>query len=84
MNLRISWGYGGIFMGAVEMRRFYFREILRGFGNVDLVRRWLRDAMKIGIIRAGEDRHGVTYYYFDKEKFGGMIKYIDDAVGGLL
>ena len=81
--MRVLGGYGGIFMRAVEMRRFYFREILREFGNVDLVRRWLRDAMKIGIIRMGEDRHGVTYYYFDKEKFGKMIKYIDDAIGEL-
>ncbi|MEX0567608.1 MAG: hypothetical protein Q6363_000410 [Candidatus Njordarchaeota archaeon] len=82
--MRVLGGYGGIFMRAVEMRRFYFREILREFDNVDLVRRWLRDAMTIGIIRMGEDRHGVTYYFFDKEKFGEMIKYIDDAIGELL
>lgn len=82
--MRVLGGYGGIFMRAIEMRRFYFRELLREFGDVDLVRRWIRDAMRIGILKTGEDMHGVTYYYFDKEKFKEMIKYIDDALGELL
>jgi len=82
--MNVLSGYGDAFKYALSMKRFYFRELLQKVGSVKVVRAWVIDASRIGLIRRIEDPHGVTMYKIDREGLGVIRDYIIRALEELL
>jgi len=82
--MRVLGGYGGLFWRAIELKRFYFRELLNIAGSITNVRGWINDAIKLGIIRVDKDTHGVRVYRFDAECLRRVMVFLDKALEELI
>jgi len=82
--LRVLGGYGGLFWRLIELRRFYFREVLSIAGNLSSARGWINSALRLGIIREEKDQHGVKQYVFNPDRIKLIVDVLDSALGELI
>ena len=81
--MRVLGGYGGLFGVVIKLRKFYFRELVM-YRNAKMARSWIRDALRIGIIRKETDPNGVTQYVLDNDGIRRLIEYLGQAFDELL
>lgn len=82
--LRALVSYGNIFDRAVQLKKFYFREILRDTESLTSLRKWLEEAQALGIIIKKRDSRGVFYYEISREGLEKIVRFIGSAVDDLL
>ena len=82
--MRVLGGYGEIFKHMAKLKRMYFREIVRHVGRAEIARSWIKDAIKIGLLRKEKDPDGVVVYIFDEDGLRRLIEYLDTALGELI
>ncbi len=81
--MRVLGGYGGLFSIVIKLRKFYFRELVM-YRNAKMARSWIRDALRIGIIRGETDPNGITQYVLDHDGIRRLIEYLGQAFDELL
>ncbi len=82
--MNILSGYGDAFRYALAMRKFYFRELLMKIGSVKVVRAWLYNAIRFGLIDITYDSHGILCYKVSREGLEQIRDYILSAMEDLL